>query len=1040
MAKYNLINNGIIYSLTSSGTGNKSLSYSQLSSLIDGNTTSSGVLLSTSDNLYLEADLGNRIKIHDIRLYLEDLNILDNIDFYYKNEETDSYTICSKGVTTDYYYATIPDISAPQIVLVTISGVDTTIYEYKILNNDYIVGFGEDGSASGVYLEQTPMGQESNPYSVAIYNNSTSQYPADAYVVVDITGTVADSYVTISTTEDGTYYGVTDGITITDNNVSSRYTWNKGTFDNVSVVNDTYLQITSVTASTALANRLSVIPASFVGISGQPWLYDSTDNAVYSVHYDGDLKLYKYDLTTYTWTYISWLPTTSTGFSTNLVTMAKAGNYVYLTFSADETSATWFGRYDLTGAQGNFTWLAPSAQAGIIQNGGVSMIYGGNGYIYYAFGAYYTTGVLLRYEIASNTWTQLANPAPNYNSSGTIRATLLADTVRNCLYFLVGRSTIGTYVQKYDMSSNTWNTTWFDYSTRLGSDYDYLNMSYYDGKLYFAENSYGPVVYVYDIVTDTVSNILIDYTMNSTNSAKILTIPPQGTDDTITLLLSNIYGDTTGLYGYNINSSMFYIQPEVNSGTYTTPIFDIGNPYMASYFNVVETTASGYSMVSKTTTASPGTIEVRSSNSTPLPVIQVFWPYSNANNYLYWIVFDINTGVSTVYSKTETVKYPKQVAVDWRRNRKAFSYVYGSSGVNDNFMCVIKPDNTGILYSTTDAWTDEDYNYFAQHIEYSYDGKIWGWSASGLQAFAMDLTSRLYRDSSITSIGGMSATYDVSGVWCVDRTTAYEVVHISTDYTQLASITSLTNPYAVAASENGACWVSDISDLKIYKFSSDGTQLKSVYVGDTLYTMTRDFLGGFFARGSQGAIYHFDSAGTMDMHVTITDATSLRGCPYGCIVYEDIQKRAHYIDLATKTVLYVITCPSVTGQVWGRPDIFWCDLESDQTNYTELGSTSMLPITSDPVWGTSGSLTWTEVPKNGYFLPKERYQQARLTLTSLAKYTNPKVHSVTIPAPIRVTDLGPQSSRDIYVKTAIPSDADLTAYTARLKAWWDVQE
>jgi len=52
MAKYNIARNSVFHSLTTSGTGNKSLTWVQMETLIDGNTTSSGVTLTAPDVLY----------------------------------------------------------------------------------------------------------------------------------------------------------------------------------------------------------------------------------------------------------------------------------------------------------------------------------------------------------------------------------------------------------------------------------------------------------------------------------------------------------------------------------------------------------------------------------------------------------------------------------------------------------------------------------------------------------------------------------------------------------------------------------------------------------------------------------------------------------------------------------------------------------------------------------------------------------------------------------------------------------------------------
>lgn len=240
--QYNLVRNGSLEALTVSGTGNKSLSWSQLESLMDGTTTSGGVSLVSGDILYLECDLSNRIKLDSVRLYANDLTKLANIDFYYKNTESDSYIICSKNVGT-YYYPTLPDPKAPRFVLATISGVDIQLYEYMLVNDDYIVGFGSDGNLAAMYLENTPIGETGSPEAVPIFNNATGSIPATGYVCIDYTGTEADNYIKISSSINGTYYGIKDGGIIEDNKDSSTYLWSMGEFDNTIVSGDNVVLI-----------------------------------------------------------------------------------------------------------------------------------------------------------------------------------------------------------------------------------------------------------------------------------------------------------------------------------------------------------------------------------------------------------------------------------------------------------------------------------------------------------------------------------------------------------------------------------------------------------------------------------------------------------------------------------------------------------------------------------------------------------------------------------------------------------------------------
>jgi len=237
MSKYNLIRNGSLQALTTAGTGNKSLTWVQLESLMDGNTTSSGVVLTASDHLYLEADLSNRIKVDGIYLYASDLAQSSNIRFYYKDKFGDSYTLLTTQVGS-YYYTTIPDPSAPRYVAATISGVNIEVYEFQIFNNDIIVAFGEDGSEYAKYLENTPIGETGDPTIVAIYNNSTGPMPADAYVCIDWTDTDADNYIKISSSVNGTYYGINDGAIIEDNKDNSIYKWDMGSYNNTTTSGD----------------------------------------------------------------------------------------------------------------------------------------------------------------------------------------------------------------------------------------------------------------------------------------------------------------------------------------------------------------------------------------------------------------------------------------------------------------------------------------------------------------------------------------------------------------------------------------------------------------------------------------------------------------------------------------------------------------------------------------------------------------------------------------------------------------------------------
>ena len=1033
MAKYNLLNNGNIYSLTTSGTGNKELDFGQLTTLLDGEVYTGGVVLSSSDSLYLEGDLHNRIKIHEVRIYAENLTLLSGIDFYYKDDTEDQYISCVKGVTTDYYYATIPGVSAPRYILTTISGFDSNIYEYQVLNNDYIVGFGDDGSKSAVYLDKAPSGEESDPYPIPIYNNSTEQYPANAYIIVDDTGEAEDMYLKISTTASGIYTGIEEGITLTNNDYSSRYKWNTGTLDNVEIIDNDYIQLIA-SAGAPYPGKLTTLPSAF-NIGAQAWEYDAITNTLYTSHYDGILKLYKYEVSIYTWTFISEIPLNVPTTSHNEYTiMVKAGDYIYYFLHSNYAYSQFFGRYDLNGVQGNWEWLYPLGDVSfVVRPGGNCMVYDGNDYIYAIASNY--SAKFARYTITTDTW-QGMNTLFDDNGLGSIgRMSAAYDSDRDCIYLVCGdHDTYGYYVQRYNVADDTWNKYFFNFHDRISEDFTHVCISYYDNRLFFRNDSYGTLVYIYDITTDTVSSVDIGFVQaDSFYAYNILVGPPKDTDDDFSLFQTNVGGDSEGVYVYNIPT----VGGVYSSGAYTTPIFDLADKYNATYYNINEVTTSGLSIVSKDIDAVPGTIEVRSSDVAPTPIINIYLPYTANNGYINLYKVDINNNNSSFYLvNTGSYVAPKSVAVDWRRNRKFVSLDHVQSTTN-NMIYVLGPDDT-ILYTnvSTGSAALED-NYFYAHLEYAYDGNLWAYSEEGsiLNHISADLATLLYYKE-IETILDISSEYDGNGVWYVDNN---KVVYMDSTGSIDFQTYVMTSPAVIAASDSGTCWVSDIVELKLYNISKDNVVIKTVDCAKPIHYMVRDYVGGFYAcaGASEGDVYHYNKYGTMDMHINIDAATHIKGCPYGCIVYESINLKLYYVDLSTATIKRIITAPRET--YLGLPDIFWCDNESAQVNNVELGE-NLLPISYDDIWGDTGTLQWKEVPKEGSFLTKDRYQQSRITLYAESLYTNAEVHSITIPKPIKVSGIQPQTSQDIYAKTNIPSDATITDFSGRLKTWWDVQE
>jgi hypothetical protein len=101
-------------------------------------------------------------------------------------------------------------------------------------------------------------------------------------------------------------------------------------------------------------------------------------------------------------------------------------------------------------------------------------------------------------------------------------------------------------------------------------------------------------------------------------------------------------------------------------------------------------------------------------------------------------------------------------------------------------------------------------------------------------------------------------------------------------------------------------------------------------------------------------------------------------------------------------------------------------------------TTNIIPVNYDPVWAPGGSLEWKEVKKDGYFLPKVKYHQIEVTLRNNDGVSTPTLNKLIISPAVKVQDIQPQTSKNIYIKTVVPDGASIQDYETKLKAWWGV--
>lgn len=1042
--KYNLVRNGYFDSLTVSGTGNVDLSWAQLETLMDGNLTSSGVTLTVPNVLYLEVDLSQRIKVDGIRLYANDLSKSANIKFYYKNSENDSYSGLTTQSGASYYYTVIPTPSAPRYIKATISGIAAELFEFQVFNDDYIVNFGTDGSQYSEYLDNTPLGELGTTEAIKIFNNDTGSMPADAYACVDYTGEAGDWYIKISASENGTYLGLEDGAVITDNS-STGYIWNMGKFNDTTAGND-YVTLLDMGKLGHLPNG-SADEAFRTGAN--TWDWDRVNKKMYVMGLEGTaLSLWDYDYTSDNWNYLTNLAP-AVAASDRFPVMSYCDGAIYVISKYDGT----FGKYTISGAINNWTNLPNPTFGGptpIEQYDRVSMCSDGVRYIYALTSRYAeesTNRNFRRFDTVSGTWASMDTGYLQYSavggSSGYSNTSCLTYDYDKDRVYLVNASeklaSAGHYIQMYNVSSDSWGTNWFNVTTVYNTNYVVESIWYHNKWLYVSCNPYFDTGYFfrYNLDTTEVEKLNLGYVHYDPVQADIvgvymIAIDNDALDFGAAVYFAQISSDRKYLYGYNTASSV--------SGTYTTPVIKLSNQYEASYFTNEQTTTSGLSNISYDTNSYNGTIRVRSSETAPIDIIEAYVPYkSSTKAYLQKCNLYNGDTVSQWQAPVSFDGSPSSssrgAAADRRTGHIAISFNNYDTGkgsdASSTFVVYDSRDGTQLYYKSLGG---EGYG-FGTNLEFDKFGGLWGCSndvyASTYRLAHLDsqLISLLADvTDSFDFIYDMAAEMDGDGVWYTHQIND-ALYHLDNAGNLLQSI-GLTQPRAICGTSDNGCWVGDNSDYYIRRYTSSGTLVKSINFGRPTYRMCTDYENGFWCTSTESKIYHLNSVGTTLSTTTLANVSNLKPLYAGCVAHSSLNDFIALIN-ANGTVVRTIYAPSSDS---GIPGVLSITYDSNQTYQTDL-----LPISYDPVWGTDGSLQWKEVRKDGYFLPKDIYHQAEYTL-STNSIQNPKLESVILSPVVKIQDIQPQSYKNMYVRTDIPSYVDIGDYETGLKVWWSVEE
>lgn len=1039
--QYNIVRNGYF-----TGSGDYTFTTANLNTLQDGTLSGTGVTISGINTLTL--DLSQRIKVDNIRLYADDLTKSSDITFWYSDSSSGSY-IQSPTYVSDYYYTTLPDPSAPMFVKVTISGVTITLYEFYVDNNDYLVAYGTDGQLYDYTLDTSMVGEEGTPQAIPIYNNGDAAMPVNAYTCVEASGVASDDYIEIASLEEGPYYAITDGIGLRTNKTSiDPYKWADGSFSNTSIhgTNDNVYVTTTLTTEVDLGS-IPLSNRTYSWSVGQNcWDYDPVNRVIYAIGAETTvaLKLYKRYIDSGGWIYMGQINSGVTGF-TYFATMCYLNGYVYVICNL----AGIFGRYDVNGAQDNWESLTSVGWSPAPHY--VGMCSDKNRYIYAIHQSYSDTTAyrqFRRYDTTTSGWAAMSNAYTNATRNDgqfSRRACLAYDYDRDYIYADIGGYTDGDYIQRYSVSGNSWNTTWFNVDTYTNAVSDYNNSqthTYYNNVLVLGHALSIGRLYYYNIATGNISYISknTEFYREAVSKAAPDYPNPYILATDIPTSLSGTYNFPLGvaIYASNMDTDRgdFRLLAADNqkNGTYTTPVFRLEDRYQSSYFTIKNT-----GNVSYDSNVSNGTIKVRSSDTPPLPIFEVYIPvhvYIGSGNYqvriISWIPYT-NSYTTTIISTPSTMASfgtPYGVAVDKRNGNLVVCRRYSSS--RGTLIHLNRSDcSTYISYSS-----DSTIYNLNRFLEFDGTGNIWGYGdfnetdGRTLRRFLLvDYSNTAaYSEAQQDFIQDMATEHSGGGCWYTNKIDA-TLVHMNSVGTKI-NIINMNSPKCICKTTDDGCWVYDSDDVKVYRYDYYGNILHTFdppympsYGLQGIDEMSGDSIDGFWFRYDT-LLYHTDSFGHIDVGpVTLSNPSLIRGSRTGCFVRSIADNYMYWVNMFGE-IQYSRSISVNTPNMFG--DFYYGYDEFMQYKY------NIIPASYDPVWGSSG---WTEVQKEGYFLPKKKYHQVSTKLWDSAT-----LNGIYMAPAIKTEDIGSKQSKNIYVKTNIPDGASISDYSIILRSWWGVSD
>jgi hypothetical protein len=508
-------------------------------------------------------------------------------------------------------------------------------------------------------------------------------------------------------------------------------------------------------------------------------------------------------------------------------------------------------------------------------------------------------------------------------------------------------------------------------------------------------------------------------------------------------------------------------------GTYTTPIFKNESVRFA-YLDVLQTSVSG-ALVATDAGDYTSTLQIRSSNDKPWDY-NVYRKVFTSGTDIYYKDFLLDTDTEVYNSFTETGQYFGSFITTLHANlchisaysgKSCFIYSYtwkcGSYSYCSKIVISLatldgRPLADREIYyrGVYDQGVTPTYPELVVHfIEVDYNDGVWVYLAPGksgsydgydmleLGYYLLHYNSSMGRTfkeyvSSDFIIGCDVVKDDSGSLWYSRISGTPAIFKISSTGTTLLIYDSVTTSLGrLCSTYDGGCWF--IDDGALYKLDSDGVledSITNLEINNELTWVARD-------ENDSGFLW-------------IVDGVYVKLISMDCRVHKSVYLEGFTIvRMYSTTEGLVVFCTQVSS---GNEYLKFIGRESvgvDKTilndglvdgDYRGIQDVSydnpvlgdIIPLADDPTWNSS--LEWNKAVTDNCVLPREEYNQLKLTLRRPnVSIDSPTITNIYYQDNVELEDIYPGQSKTLYLKISIPDGMSVSGdYSSMLRVWWEL--